>query len=118
MGRWQPGADGGAMARCCCPSTTRFQRAVPLPMASPQGGSAMAAPHPKADVRIILSYIIGPCSKLADGTYSNLRPAARRHLPGVRYRPTAAPPHRRLDTGNAAMQLGRASCWERGCQYV
>src|SRR3546814_2599514 len=69
MGRWQPGADGGAMARGCCPSTTRLQRAVPLPMASPQGGSAMAAPHPKADVRIILSYIIGPCSKLADGTY-------------------------------------------------
>src|SRR3546814_17352923 len=31
------------MARGCCPSTTRFQRAVPLPMASPQGGSAMAA---------------------------------------------------------------------------
>src|SRR3546814_16493748 len=72
-------------------------------MASPQGGSAMAAPHPKADVRIILSYIIGPCSKLADGTYSTLRPAARRHLPGVRSRPTAAPPRRRMDTGKAAM---------------
>src|SRR3546814_18752846 len=63
----------------------------------------MAAPHPKADVRIILSYIIGPCSKLADGTYSTLRPAAPRHLPGVRPRPSAAPPRRRLATGNAAL---------------
>src|SRR3546814_17442938 len=35
------------MARGCCPSTTRFQRAVPLPTASPQGGSLCPLPTPK-----------------------------------------------------------------------
>src|SRR3546814_3975035 len=50
MGRWQREALTEGLWREVAAPPPLASRAVPLPTASPQGGSAMADHHPKADV--------------------------------------------------------------------
>src|SRR3546814_11180797 len=60
------------MARGRRPSTTRFQRAVPLPTASPQGG-LIAAHHPKED--ILATRAASHICAVTSGAFHQLFPA-------------------------------------------